>query len=518
MVLGRFLPDYFRRTVTPSEAVEMMSRSLELRGENFLELARTQIYNRPESPYLRLLALAGCGFADLETQVRRHGLETTLERLAEAGVYVTSDEFKGKKDIVRGGRSFRVSPEAFDALEPRAGFLIQSSGTTNAPVRSFIPIDWIARESLMTSAAFAAHDLFGSAHAVYDSILPGAGGFFALLMYSRAGVPIDHWFARKIPSHGWAASASSYATSYLIVFMGKRFGRSFPAPDFLDVSEVRRIAEWAARMRRQGAACCVTTAASNAARIAREAFDAGISLDGVRFIATGEPLTEAKQEIIRKVGADVIPRYVYGGCLLIGYGCAAPEFIDDIHVDLSTVALIANPRPIPANGPAVRALLCTTVAPGTSRLLLNTDNGDYAEFSTRRCGCALEKLGLGLHLYRIRSYEKFTSEGMNYFYGDLFETFEKALPAEFGGGPGDYQLVEEEDAGGQTRLTCVVHPRLEGLDEQKLLQRLQQALGQGSFGNQFQANIWRAAGTMRVERREPHASGRGKILPLHMRH
>jgi hypothetical protein len=56
------------------------------------------------------------------------------------------------------------------------------------------------------------------------------------------------------------------------------------------------------------------------------------------------------------------------------------------------------------------------------------------------------------------------------------------------------------------------------VDEQKLLQRLQQLLGRGSVGNQFQASIWRATGTMRVERREPHASGRGKMLPLHMRH
>src|SRR5689334_1488084 len=192
MALSRVLPNYFRRTVAPSEAAETMRRSVAQRDENFLELARTQVYNRPDSPYLRLLKLAGCAFVDLETEVRRHGLEATLERLAEAGVYVTSDEFKGKKDIVRGACSFRVSPAAFNALKPGAGFVIHSSGTTNAPVRSFIPIDWIGHEALTTSAAFAAHDLFRSAHAVYDSILPGAGGFFALLMYSRAGVPTDH--------------------------------------------------------------------------------------------------------------------------------------------------------------------------------------------------------------------------------------------------------------------------------------------------------------------------------------
>jgi hypothetical protein len=144
------------------------------------------------------------------------------------------------------------------------------------------------------------------------------------------------------------------------------------------------------------------------------------------------------------------------------------------------------------------------------------DNGDYATFSERSCGCALEKAGLRLHLHRIRSYEKFTSEGMNYFYGDLFDLLEKTLPAEFGGGPGDYQLVEEEDTNGQTRLTLVVHPQVGSVEDRKLLSRLQDGLGWGSRGNRFQAKIWQAVGTLRVRRAIPHASPRGKILPLHI--
>ena len=149
-------------------------------------------------------------------------------------------------------------------------------------------------------------------------------------------------------------------------------------------------------------------------------------------------------------------------------------------------------------------------------MLLNVAIGDYATLARRDCGCALEKVGLTLHLHHIRSYDKFTSEGMNYFYGDLYEFFEKTLPAEFGGGPGDYQLVEEEDQSGQTRLTLVVDPEVGVVDEPKILLRLQERLAEGSSANRFQSMVWQNAGTLRVKREIPHASARGKILPLHI--
>jgi hypothetical protein len=144
------------------------------------------------------------------------------------------------------------------------------------------------------------------------------------------------------------------------------------------------------------------------------------------------------------------------------------------------------------------------------------ENGDYGVLEDRDCGCALGRAGLTQHLYRIRSYEKFTGEGMNYFFGDLYEFFEKTLPGEFGGGPGHYQLAEEEDETGQTRLTLRVHPEVPNLDEERLLRRLQGELAKGSRGNEFQVKVWQNARTLRIMRQEPHSSARGKILPLHI--
>jgi hypothetical protein len=159
-------------------------------------------------------------------------------------------------------------------------------------------------------------------------------------------------------------------------------------------------------------------------------------------------------------------------------------------------------------------LLCTTLHAGYGRLLFNVENGDYGVIESRDCGCALEKVGLKFHLHHIRSYEKFTGEGMNYYYGDLYEFVERTLPSEFGGALGDYQIAEEEDEAGQTRLTLRVDPKLGAIDDLKLLARLRSELGRGGWSNEFQAREWAKAGTLRVRREAPIASARGKILPL----
>jgi hypothetical protein len=517
LTLAFSLREFLRDRITVERAKEEIKKALDRREENFLEVVQNRIYGDPSSPYLKLLKIAGCEFSDLRAYVHSHGLEETLERLAREGVYLTSDEFKGKKEVVRGGQSFRVSPKDFERSDSPLGFTIQSSGTSNRPIRSQTHLDYLAARTLITAIFFSAHSLFSYSHAMYDAILPGGGGVNNLLIYARLGIFTDRWFARKIPVNAWLEGRYHYLTTHLIALMGKWFGPGFPSPEFLDIRDVHRIVHWVSEKNRDGKPCCITTAASNAARIARTAWEMGASLAGAKFIVSGEPFTGAKREIIERVGASGTSRYTYGGGVMVGYGCANPVFTDEVHVDQTRLALLHHPMPLTHNGPRIHPLLLTTLYPSaTTRLLLNVENGDYATLERRDCGCALEKVGFTLHLHKIRSYEKFTSEGMNYFYGDLYEFFEKDLPSEFGGGPGDYQLVEEEDGNGQSRLTLVVHPDVRELDEERLLARLRATLSYGSRGNRFMTGVWKNAGTFKVRRDVPYASPRGKILPLHI--
>jgi hypothetical protein len=242
----------------------------------------------------------------------------------------------------------------------------------------------------------------------------------------------------------------------------------------------------------------------------------GVTLEGTTFDGGGEPLTDSKRRIIQQVGARVLTHYAFGGNISAGLGCANPAFTDEVHVHQSLLALVEHPRALDGASPSIFPLLGTTLHPAAPRLLLNVENGDYATTVRRDCGCALEKIGFRQHLHTIRSFEKFTSEGMNYSATELFDLLEDTIPSEFGGGPGDYQLVEEEDDDGRTRLTLLVDPSVGAIDEQKLLSRLQQGLAHGSRNNRFMSKFWQGAGTFRLRREAPHASARGKILPLHI--
>jgi hypothetical protein len=511
--LVRSLRSFLAEPLSLEQAREELKRAIEHRDESFLELCRALVYGRPGSPYSRLLKSAGCDFSDLRSSVHDHGLEKTLERLAGEGVYLSAEEFKGKKDVVRGRESFRVTPADFNRKDA-VGFSTQSSGTTNSPIAFSCALDWLTKKAWATSVFFSAHDLFRASHAMYDAVLPAAGAINNLLIYAKMGVVTERWFARKSPVGGWLERHYHSFINSLIVTMGRRYGPGFPKPEPIDIPEIHRIVRWVANRRSENRACSITAAVSNAARIARVAAEIGESLEGVKFNVSGEPLTEGKREVMEKVGATVTTRFSFGGSMNVGHGCGNPIHTGEIHVNLHMMALICQPNPL-SNYGNVQPLLCTTVDPLASRHLLNVDHGDYATLERRNCGCALEEGGLTLHLHDIRSYEKFASEGMNYFAGDLFDFLERTLPSEFGGGPGDYQLAEEEDEG-LTRITLLVHPEVGPIDEQRILSRLRQSLAAGSRNNRFMSEVWQHAGTLRLRRAVPHASGRGKVLPLHM--
>jgi hypothetical protein len=506
---------FLRERIDAREAEEKIRRDLHNRVEDFLRVAEREIYARPQSPYLRLLQAAGCAYSDLAAHVRRHGLEATLKSLANEGVYLTASEFRGTAEIVRGTLRFRVAPEDFLRSDTPPGLAIQTGGSRNGPLRSFLSTARLAEQTYEIAALFAAHGLADRAHAIFDATLPSSGGVKFLLIYAKMGVPVERWFAREMPVNTRAAAWSHRWMTRAIVSAGSRAGPRFPRPESTAIADLPRILEWIEASRRKGVACCVKTGAGSAARIANLAWKNDVSLEGTRFLVGGEPLTEAKVQTIARVGAAAVPRYSFGEGGSVGLGCAAPAFLDEVHVSEQRLALVR--RQAHVDGAAgVQPLLFTTFAPHEVRLLLNVENGDYAESIERDCGCPLERLGLTHHLHRIRSFEKLTGEGMNYFYGDLHELFEKILPAEFGGDPGAYQLVEEEDENGQTRLTVRVDPAVSHLDETRLLRRLADALSDGHRWNLTTARLWRDAGAFRVVRKAPHATARGKILPLHI--
>jgi hypothetical protein len=272
------VPQFFRQRATLQWAQEEINKAFDYREKRFLELVRSQIFERPTSPYRKLFRVAGCEFSDLRAQVRRSGIEGTLKQLAREGVYFTSEEFKGKKEVIRGGQSFHVVPEFFNNRGVSTGYRTQSSGTTNDPIRSFVSLDLLRIRTPATYLFFVAHGLFSHAHAMYDAILPGSAGLNNLLIYAKMGVLVDRWFARKVPLKSKLESIYHLLTTQLVVLAAKYFNPGFPKPEFIDARETYRIVRWAAENQCRKKACCITTAASNATRIARIACATWVSL------------------------------------------------------------------------------------------------------------------------------------------------------------------------------------------------------------------------------------------------
>jgi hypothetical protein len=148
-------------------------------------------------------------------------------------------------------------------------------------------------------------------------------------------------------------------------------------------------------------------------------------------------------------------------------------------------------------------------------VLLNVSAGDLAVVERRKCACPLETAGWTEHLHSIRSFEKLTAGGMTFLDTDLVGVLEEVLPRRFGGGPTDYQLVEEESAEGRPALRLLVHPRVGAVDALAVSRVFLDAIGSGSGAQKVMQLAWHDAGVLRVERQPPRTTDLGKILHLH---
>jgi hypothetical protein len=230
----------------------------------------------------------------------------------------------------------------------------------------------------------------------------------------------------------------------------------------------------------------------------------------------GEPPTPTKVREIRSTGARWVPTYFFTEHGAVGMGCAHPVDDNDLHFLKDALAVIQYPRRVPSSELTVEAFHYTSLLPTAPKLMLNVEADDFGVIEHRSCGCPLEALGFTDHLRQVRSFRKLTGEGVTLVGSEMLNILEEVLPARFGGSPLDYQLLEEEDEKGFTRLSLVVSPRVKIEDEQTVIQVIWEALGQASVAGQIARTIWKKSGTLQVKRMEPICTERGKLMPLYV--
>jgi len=505
------LPGFLRRPVTTEEARATVARRLARREADFLDVVARLVYGHPGSPYRPLLARAGCEYGDLARLVARDGLEETLRALLHAGVYLTVEEFKGRRPVVRGGA--RVPVDLAGLRNPRSVVhVVARSGGSRSPGTP-VPIDLASTRdhAVNRRLGLLARDAIGWRHAVWG--VPGGSELAIVLRFAACGATPVRWFSQVDPDapdlharYRWSATALRWG--------GLGSGVRLPRPEYVPLDDPRPIVEWMAGVLRGGGTPHLKTFASSAVRLCQAARAAGRDLAGAQITAIGEPLTRTRHDVIRDAGVRVVTEYGATESGQIGEWCLRPEAPDDVHFFQDLHALI---QAGPGHEPALpeRALLLSSLRPTAPLVLLNVSLGDEAAVTRRACGCPMEGYGWPTHLHAIRSFEKLTSEGMTVLDVDAIRVLEDALPARFGGTAGSYQLVEDERHDGQPRLRLVVDPAVGPVDDAALAAAFLDGIAAVSEAQRLMAALWRQAGILRVERRSPYQTPSGKILHVH---
>lgn len=504
------LPGFLRHPFSLEDARSTVERQLQARAESFLDILERGVYAHPRSPYYRLLSHAGVELGDVQRHVRQDGLEATLGKLYDTGVYVTSEEMKGRQPIRRNGLEIPVSTADFDnplGLKPH--LVSTSSGSTGQGTN--------VQASLKSISAASIDILLGNISQFGDRPLGfwSAGDVAKLLWYAKAGRPLATVFYSDRPR--W----SSFAIRQRLILLYTRFvarllNYSIPRPEIVGRDEAPRIAKWLAEMTAGGIPAAMLCESNPAVRVCIAAKENGLDISGTLFSVGGEPYTPGKAAVLASAGASALVSYAMtevGG--VVGRSCANAIEIDDVHFFTHRLALIQRDREV-SPGQTVGALIYTTVHPDNLKLMLNADSGDYATMTNRECGCLMGQAGLNTHLQGVRSYQKLTSEGNTFIGSRLYELVEEVLPALFGGGINDYQLVEEEQESGLSKVSIVVSPRVGPIDEQAVIAAVLENLesSHSHAGGSTMVEMWRQGSNLQVVRREPYATQTMKVLPL----
>jgi len=511
------LRKFFHHRISLDEARRIVQRRMADREKNFLRVVERGVFGYPRSPYLPLLKLAQVEFGDIRDMVRSRGLEKTLRTLRESGVYISFEEFKGREPVVREGQVIPVQMRDFDNPFLSHYFEAQSGGTTGAGTRVEIDLDYLAAHASLLMLGFDAHGVLDAPMALWLGILPdptAVNTFLRIVPFRR--VP-EKWFTPITGDDLKVPLKYRLATNYLVL-AGRLCGVPIPWPEPVGLDQGAVVALWAAKTLKARGRCLIRAHASMALRICIAAWENGLDLTGATFMGAGEPPTPAKVREIVRTGARYVPNYSIVEIGPVGLGCANPRDINDIHLFKDVLALIQHPRQVPGSDITVDAFCFTTLLPTSPKIMLNVEFDDYGVIETRSCGCPLESYGYSEHIREIRSFRKLTGEGVTLVGSEMVAILEEVLPARFGGSPLDYQLVEEEDERGLTRISVLVSPQIHIASETAVIDTILEAMGRSSVAADLARAIWCQAGILRVKRMEPIRTAQGKSMPLHLAH
>jgi hypothetical protein len=508
------LRGFLKTPISLEQSKLVISQRLQDREKNFLNLSQKGIYNNSHSPYLPLLENAGCLYGDLEHMVSRDGLESTLQKLLKDGVYLSWEEFKGKREIVRGNKHFQFQEEDFDNPYLPNYYQVRSSGSRSKGTRTSFDLTYMLEKSYYRLPLMHAFGVEDFPLGMYFPILPSSAGLAVILQMMKAGKNTSKWFSPVDERQVQALWRDRIALRYF-VYGARLWGAKIPWPEYVGFEDVVKIAQWIAETKKRFGGCNFACFVSLAVMVCQAAIEHGLDIQGSHFVLGGEPLTQGKRQQISAAGVTMSSTYFITEIGWIGSSCPNIDSSDDMHLYVDSVAMILRHRKVENIDLEVDAFAYTTLLASAPKILINLESDDYGIYETKKCGCLFEQLGLVHHISNVRSFAKLTGRGMTIVGSDFVYILENVLPQKFGGAATDYQLVEEEDSRSQTRLILIISPKLGNIDEKVLIDTILHELRNGIYGGKLASGLWSQTEALQIRRSNP-ISNSGKVMPLHL--
>jgi hypothetical protein len=503
------LPRFLRTPMSIGEMRATVRDRFRRRERNFLERF-AEAMRLPQSPYAKLMEHAGVTERDVAMQVKADGVDATLLALFNAGIYLTCDEFKGRRAVSRGSLVFTVNPASL--INPSAVIhgLSETSGSRGA--RTPVPIDlaFVRDHAVNTHVALEAHGGREWTHAHHG--VPGGTSVTNPLEFAKGGNPPARWFTPVdirtpglAPRYRWGVT-SMRAVSYAS-------GVALPKPTHAPFDDPSPVVHWMAAELSAGRTPHLWGFASTAVLICQAAAEGGIELKGARFTMGGEPTSAARRATVEASGAVALPRMGATETDILSFACAHPDAADDMHFFDDRHALVQPETGRQQPGVPRDAMLLTSLLASAPVRLLNVCMGDRATINRRSCGCALENEGWGTHIHDVRSFEKLTAGGVALLDSDVIKVLEEVMPSRFGGRPADWQLIERIDGkNARPEVALVVDPSVGPLIDQDVVDVFLTAIGGGDSAERLMELQWRDAGVISVLRESPARTASGKIM------
>lgn len=506
--VGRGLRRLVKHPVEPGEAALVVADEVRRRPERFLASLDELVWPFAASPTRRLLECAGLERRDVRRLVLELGLDDALSALHGHGVYVSYEEYHGRREARRGSASLSFSPADFFNPVTAGDYLATTGGSrgTGTPVE--LSFAWQRRQGVQRAIQLPMAGVLGAPSAIWLPVFPSGAGFGAIMKNAAGGNRPDRWFS-QIPDRMTGVTGHKQLANRFLPALNALARTGLPAAEHVPTDRPERVVRWLrGALDAHGRASLIGYASSLTAA-ARWAVDAGIDLTGSVAFPSSEPVTGGKLDAMRAAGMRPYPMYAFvpeGTVALTCDGCEDEEY----HLWDHDVA-VSTRRRSRGDGIDVDAFLWTSLAAEAPRVLVNVENDDYG--SLRRgvsCSCRLGELGLETRIAHIRGISKVVAAGIS-LDGEIFDHLaEVALPERLGGGPGDFQFVEGGAAAGTT-VTLRIHPRVGAVDEAAAVAAVRAVLATTDNGR-LAERVWMPRGHLPIARTAPAVTASGKTL------